>query len=93
MCSRLQITLGCGEGGIRTPGTREGTLDFESSPFNHSGTSPKKICGEGGIRTLDTLLAYTHFPGALLKPLGHLSGFNFNLLKNRLFAAKIPFFN
>ena len=29
--------------------------------------------GEGGIRTLDTLLTYTHFPGVLLKPLGHLS--------------------
>ena len=34
-----------------------------------------KICGgEGGIRTLGTLLTYTHFPGVLLKPLGHLSG-------------------
>lgn len=32
-------------------------------------------CGEGGIRTRDTLLAYTHFPGALLQPLGHLSYF------------------
>ena len=33
------------------------------------------ICsgGETGIRTLDTLLAYTHFPGVLLRPLGHLS--------------------
>jgi hypothetical protein len=30
--------------------------------------------GEGGIRTLDRLLTYTHFPGVLLKPLGHLSG-------------------
>ena len=30
-------------------------------------------CGEGGIRTLDTLVRCTHFPGALLKPLGHLS--------------------
>ena len=30
--------------------------------------------GEGGIRTLGTLLTYTHFPGVLLKPLGHLSG-------------------
>ena len=30
-------------------------------------------CGERGIRTPDTLLRYTHFPGALLKPLGHLS--------------------
>ena len=29
--------------------------------------------GEGGIRTRDTLLTYTHFPGVLLKPLGHLS--------------------
>ena len=29
--------------------------------------------GEGGIRTLDELLTHTHFPGALLKPLGHLS--------------------
>lgn len=30
--------------------------------------------GEEGIRTLDTLLTYTHFPGVLLQPLGHLSG-------------------
>ncbi len=30
--------------------------------------------GEGGIRTLDRVLAYTHFPGVLLQPLGHLSG-------------------
>ncbi len=30
-------------------------------------------CREEGIRTLDTLLAYTHFPGVLLRPLGHLS--------------------
>jgi hypothetical protein len=29
--------------------------------------------GERGIRTLDTLLRYTHFPGVLLQPLGHLS--------------------
>ena len=33
----------------------------------------KEIGGERGIRTLDTLLTYTHFPGVLLKPLGHLS--------------------
>ena len=30
--------------------------------------------GERGIRTLDTRLTYTHFPGVLLQPLGHLSG-------------------
>ena len=29
--------------------------------------------GERGIRTLDTRLTYTHFPGVLLQPLGHLS--------------------
>ena len=29
-----------GEGGIRTPGPSEGTTDFESAPFGHSGTSP-----------------------------------------------------
>ena len=31
------------------------------------------FCGESGIRTRGTLLEYTHFPGVLLKPLGHLS--------------------
>ncbi len=30
--------------------------------------------GEGGIRTPDTL-PYTHFPGVLLQPLGHLTKF------------------
>ena len=32
-------TIG-GEGGIRTLGTSKGTTDFESAPFDHSGTSP-----------------------------------------------------
>jgi hypothetical protein len=32
--------------------------------------------GGGGIRTHDTLLAYTHFPGVRLRPLGHPSGTN-----------------
>ena len=31
-----------GEGGIRTHGTVTRTLDFESSPFDHSGTSPRQ---------------------------------------------------
>ncbi len=34
-----------------------------------------KFGGEGGIRTLDTL-PYTHFPGVLLQPLGHLTKFS-----------------
>ena len=29
--------------------------------------------GERGIRTLETLQTLTHFPGVLLKPLGHLT--------------------
>jgi len=33
-------------------------------------------------RTLGTLLTYTHFPGVLLLPLGHLSGY-FDLLSRR----------
>ena len=33
----------------------------------------KVFCGESGIRTHGTLLEYTHFPGVLLRPLGHLS--------------------
>ena len=32
-----------------------------------------EIGGETGIRTQDALLAHTHFPGVLLRPLGHLS--------------------
>ena len=31
------------------------------------------LSGESGIRTRGTLLEYTHFPGVLLKPLGHVS--------------------
>ena len=38
---------------------------------------------EEGIRTLDTLLAYTHFPGVRLRPLGHLSNLLRNNKKNR----------
>ena len=30
-----------GGGGIRTHGTEDRTLDFESSPFDHSGTPPR----------------------------------------------------
>jgi hypothetical protein len=32
-----------------------------------------RLCGERGIRTLDTLLAYTRFPGEPVQPLRHLS--------------------
>ena len=38
--SRWRSSMCGGEGGIRTPGPPEGTADFESAPFGHSGTSP-----------------------------------------------------
>ena len=37
------ISLFGGEGGIRTPGTRKRTIDFESTALDHSATSPKKM--------------------------------------------------
>ena len=37
----LYLFIG-GERGIRTLGTSKGTTDFESAPFDHSGTSPKQ---------------------------------------------------
>jgi hypothetical protein len=38
------------------------------------GRAATNIIGrEDGIRTHDNLLGYTHFPGVLLRPLGHLS--------------------
>ncbi len=40
-------------------------------------------CREEGIRTLDTLEGYTHFPGVLLQPLGHLSVLIFADFANR----------
>ena len=47
--------------------------------------------GERGIRTLDTLLTYTHFPGVLLQPLGHLSGFEAaGQLRGALIYRKAP---
>jgi hypothetical protein len=51
---------------------------FRFRKFSVSAGSSKRPCeeagGEGGIRTLDTLLAYTHFPGVLFRPLRHFSG-------------------
>src|SRR4051794_435380 len=48
-----------GDAGLRDPETRG---------------IPPSTGGWGGIRTHDTLLTYTHFPGARLRPLGHPSG-------------------
>src|SRR5690349_17003724 len=49
LCSAVQCTQkqspahagpSGGEGGIRTPGAREGTTVFKTAAFNHSATSP-----------------------------------------------------
>ena len=71
----------------------------EKSPYFRTG-SHLEYGGEGGIRTPDTL-PYTHFPGVLLQPLGHLTILSFPLLSgtganvgkyvspvNQLFAKK-----
>ncbi len=52
-----------------------------------------KISREEGIRTLDTLLAYTHFPGVRLRPLGHLSSFFFkrDQINKKLFSCERKF--
>ena len=47
------------------------------------------MCRERGIRTLDTLLEYTHFPGVLLQPLGHLSVCGLIRYANRSAKKKI----
>ena len=44
--------------------------------------------GAGGIRTLDTLLAYTHFPGERLRPLGHRSAYRWKRAPSR--AGRVP---
>ena len=51
-CAPAFFSARCGKGGIRTPGTRESTPDFESGPFDHSGTFPARIYRiSGPVRT------------------------------------------
>tara|TARA_B100000029_G_scaffold262336_1_gene258516 strand:+ start:43 stop:348 length:306 start_codon:yes stop_codon:yes gene_type:complete len=56
-------------------GVPTATDEADGFPTNKKPQQMLGFCigGEGGIRTLDTLLTYTHFPGVLLQPLGHLS--------------------
>lgn len=42
MVNNLRKIFKCGEKGIRTLGTREGTTVFETAPIDHSGISPKR---------------------------------------------------
>jgi hypothetical protein len=74
----------CGKRGIRTPGTPEGTNDFESFPFDHSGIFPYNTKtedfmgllwpgGERGIRTPGGI-TLNGFQDRRIRPLCHLSG-------------------
>jgi hypothetical protein len=48
------------------------SLSSVAKPCKSKGCKTNSSGGERGIRTLDTL-PYTHFPGVLLQPLGHLT--------------------
>ena len=61
-----------GEGGIRTPGPPEGTTDFESAPFGHSGTSPGAGRGPRAMwRIVGNRRSLGNVPVALPAPLSH----------------------
>ena len=58
----------------RCTGRHRGRFQIASAPRLRPGRIRRAAGGERGIRTLGTdLCPYTHFPGVLLKPLGHLS--------------------
>ena len=85
VCRQALINKGLSKG-IRDRSRRSSSnplLGFESTIHSLRSKGPTKQVpliedgGEGGIRTLGTVLTYTHFPGVLLKPLGHLSGYCF----------------
>ena len=59
---------------VRIPNP-SGSNTFRTLPLPKPGVTTPGLGngGEGGIRTLGAFLTHTHFPGVLLKPLGHLS--------------------
>ena len=65
--------MGCGHGtGIYIPENQGVKGKFGTLRRTADGCEQQWNGGEGGIRTLDAL-PHTHFPGVLLRPLGHLS--------------------
>ena len=52
-----RVTIDGGEGGIRTPGTRKRTIDFESTALDHSATSPKQmVILKNGLQRFEKIL-------------------------------------
>jgi hypothetical protein len=45
----LRASVGCGEGGIRTPGTLSCTQHFQCCTIGHSVTSPGDPVGDDGL--------------------------------------------
>ena len=79
---RSKRDKGASETDFRTPRSLQGSdasansfeiLKETEAIFSAGTSSRQKSGGWGGIRTHDTLLTYTHFPGARLRPLGHPS--------------------
>ena len=61
-------------GSLQAMGFKSGRLDSSTlKELIENSTLSTHYGGEGGIRTLDGLSTHTHFPGVLLRPLGHLS--------------------
>ena len=71
---RLRCPSGCARcrtpAGLLTPSP----CNMQKKSLNFRSGSSSECGGERGIRTPDTL-PYTHFPGVLLQPLGHLTTF------------------
>ena len=76
-----------GDGGIRTPGRVAPTLDFESSAFNHSATSPEARSLGSGASGNDSLCAgQLEFAAAVAEggtPRGAVRGFMARAAANR----------
>ena len=52
-----RVRIDGGEGGIRTPGTRKRTIDFESTALDHSATSPKQmVTFKNGLQRYEKIL-------------------------------------
>ena len=83
-CKSCSIMNGFGGAGAFSDGKYNITNQFGGTLYEYIGKNKAldlmyyvdelnlKYGGEGGIRTPDTL-PYTHFPGVLLQPLGHLT--------------------
>ena len=66
-----RVTIDGGEGGIRTPGTRKRTIDFESTALDHSATSPKQMeILKNGLQRFEKILQRLKMLVRYCKPYG-----------------------